>query len=108
VSYDGSVNWPVLWGYVGLLTAIVVGGVLGYRKWHRPITGFLGLVCGIAIVIIANTFTSNDPINGGDLSDQIILAFVGYAVILLYTSSFAVGAALDWVVHRRHRAVSRR
>jgi hypothetical protein len=104
ISYDETMNWSVLILFGGPFVAVAAGAALGYRS-RRAATAFLGMAAGIALVILANTVVSNNPIGGGDFSDRIVLTLVGIAVVILYTSSFVVSATLGWMLHRRSRAV---
>lgn len=103
VPYHEFMNWPLLILYGGPSAAVVAGALLGHRGSHRATTAFLGMAAGVALVILAKTVVSNNPIGGGDLSDRIVLTLVGIAVVILYTSSFVVSATLNWMLHRRDR-----
>ena len=105
VSYHETMNWPVLILFGGPLIAVMAGALLGYRGSYRAATAFLGMAAGVALVILANTVVSNNPIGAGDFSNRIVLTLVGIAVVIVYTSSFVVSATLSWMLQRRGRAV---
>jgi hypothetical protein len=98
------VDWTVVGVWVGLAAAIVVGAVLGYRRGHRTVRLFVGVACGIALLILGDTVASNAPLHGSeDFSYRLVFIFLGFAVIVLFTGSFVLGVIMEWVMRRRHR-----
>lgn len=96
-------NWQMLLGYLAVGTALLAGGVLGYRRWHRAATVFLGPALGIGLVIVANTWISNDSTDGGgDLSWRIIVRGAGLAFVLVYLVAFAFAVAAGAIMRKQH------